>query len=327
MKKKIIFLSMLLTGFSYSQTLNAVTFNNAFSTVLSVNIANNASYNASLSTTLGNGVNWDATGLTQASSTPTVHLQFDPPSSTAHAALYPSSNYALWDPALTAFVGVEYYNYSVDSFVFVGDYSPSTAHEIFQNPDKRLIFPFAYGQNFVDTYAKTNYSDATTISSYQNGSRTVTFAGYGNLMLPQGTFSNVALITEVRTNNLGPDSYEYTWYDLSSGKKLLYRSENDGTIVTAWCIDNVAKVDALASAATINIYPNPVTSGEKINLEYNSQNGDVVELLNANGQSVSSLEIIENKCTLSTSNFQPGIYFVKIYNTLNQPIVKQLIIK
>ncbi len=79
------------------------------------------------------------------------------------------SNYARLDPELLSLIEVEYFNFSSDSMVLSGNYAPSGQHEIFQNPDKFLIFPFEYGQSFTDNYYKTNYSDATTISSYQFG--------------------------------------------------------------------------------------------------------------------------------------------------------------
>jgi hypothetical protein len=297
-----------------SQTLTYSNYSVSLSYTLPVNIADNSSYTSSLSTTTGSNVTWNASGLIQQSGTPTVYLSFHPSSSTPQGSLYPTSNLCEFDPALTSVLDYNYNGINSDSIIDLGAYSPNGAHEIYQNPDKRLIFPFAFGQSFNDTYAKTNYSNATTISSNQTGNRTVTFAGYGTLMLPQGSISNIALISEVRTNSLGPDSYYYTWMSLTDGKRWMYRKENNGSISTVWCTDATTSVNEINQSTIVKLYPNPVTNSSvlEINSIQPNQNKKVT-LYNLSGQEVRSFESNQDKITIEKENLSNGLYYYKIY--------------
>lgn len=293
----------------YAQTITYANFSASLSGNFHAALANQASFNLGLTTIVGNGVVWDATGLTQQAGTPTISLQYGNPSSTPNAALFPLSNYVFYDPALVALITTEYLNISADSIVTVGQYEPNSAHEIFTNPDKFLIFPFSFNQSFIDNYAKNNYSDATTFSSFQTGTRTVTYAGYGTLNLPQASFSNVALISEIRTNSLGPNSTTYTWLDINTGKKLLYYHENNGNINIAYNVDlNTSSFEAKLDK-NIQIYPNPATNLITIK---NRPANCKIDIYNTIGEVVST-HLFENNIDIST--LKNGIYYLKISTT------------
>lgn len=309
MKTKLTLISILSGLNLLGQTITYANFSNSLTSTLSVNIADNNSFNAILKTTTGTGVTWNAAGLTVQSGTPLVNLFYSATSSTPYASLYPNSNYCLYDPALTSFIGYNYDNFSSDSVSNWGSYEPSTAHEIFQDPDKHLIFPFNYGQSFTDNYAKTNYSNSTTISSYQTGSRTVTFNGFGTLILPQGTFLNVALISELRTNSLGPDSYLYTWYDISNGKKLLYRSENGSSITTVWNNELPTGINEINKTLDFTIFPNPISTVAIVKINTKLPQTDLMFLLyNLIGEEVYKTEISNNETVISRNGLPNGMY-------------------
>lgn len=314
--KKIFtpFLLLLATGVQ-AQTITYGNFSAALNDTLPANIANNASFNPSLLSTTGNGVTWNASGLTAMASTPTVHLSFHAPATTPYASLYPAAAHVEFDPALTAAIPYNYLSFLPDSLVEWGNYDPDQEHEIYQNPDKRLIFPFAFGQSFTDTYAKTNYSDATTISSYQTGSRTVTFSGYGTLVLPQGSFSNVGMVTEVRTNSLGPDAYYYTWYDLSNGKRLLFHSENDGSITTVWCADAVTGIKEKEEQGKVVLFPNPVLSSFVLRIDRTVPlNNTVLKIYNAWGDEIRSVTIANHDARIGREGLPSGTFFYQLHN-------------
>lgn len=328
MKKTFtLIFAALLSQIISAQTFTYSNFALSLSDTLPVNVANNASFNSSLTSISGSSVTWDASGLTLMGGYPTVNLSFHPSSSTPNGALYPSSNYSEFDPALTAVVAYNYFGISNDSVVEWGSYNPDTKHEIFQNPDKHLIFPFTLGQTFTDTYKKTNYSDATTISSIQTGTRTVTFLGHGNLILPQGTFSNVGLIAETRTNSLGPDSYYYTWYDISNGKKLLYRSENGSSITTVFCSDIATGIIDHSSSNALNIYPNPTNSQFKLELiDWNSLNEYNMVIYNSAGIPVLKAPVQNKTIDINRNDLPSGTYFVQITSNGTIYSSKKLII-
>lgn len=295
-----------------AQTITSANFATNLTATSNIVVDNTSSFNVGLTSITGNGVTWDASALTINGAYPVIHLSYFDPTTTPNGALFPTANYVNYDPALTAVVSYEYSHINTDSMVSVGTYSPNTAHEIFQDPDKFMVFPFSLTNTFVDSYAKTNYSDATTISSYQSGTRTVSYVGYGNLILPQGTFSNVALISELRTNNLGPDSYVYTWYDVSNGKSLLRYSSNSGSILVAHSQDPVASINDISIPTTILLFPNPASTTFNISSS-DAINSFELALYDMTGKKV----IAENQLNgdsvieFSLANINPGVYFVK----------------
>lgn len=314
--KKLIPIGLLLISLSSkAQTITFANFSLSLNDTVPAKLANNSSFNGSITGISGSNVTWDASALTMQSGTPIINLSYHAPSGTPNGNLYTSSNYCEFDPALTSVLEYNYYGISADSATHYGSYAPDGSHEIFQNPDKRLIFPFSTGQSFTDTYAKTNYSDATTISSYQTGTRTVTYAGYGDLILPQGTVHDIAFISEVRTNNIGPDSYYYTWIQVSTGVKWLLRTENNGSITTAWNSDVVPLTGIKESSAPKNgtLYPNPATKGSslKFTQQVPSDNAELI-LYNTLGQQAIKIAMTNKEFLLESALLNEGLYFYEL---------------
>lgn len=330
MKTKLLLLASLFGSATIAQTITYANFSQSITDTIPVNIANNSSYNTSLSSITGSNVTWDASALTLQAGPPTIHLSYHPSSGTPQGAQYPSSNFCEYDPALTSIISYNYCGFGTDSLVQWGAYASNGTHEIFQDPDKRLIFPFNYGQSFTDNYAKTNYSNATTVSSYQTGIRTVTYDGFGTLVLPQGSFGNVALISEVRTNSLGPDSYNYTWYEVSTGKKLLYRSENNGSTTTVWCADPAAPVGINTGYAKVklNVFPNPMSEKVTFKIETDEKmiNATMI-LFNTLGQEVRSAKILGPELTIERGELENGVYFYSIIADNKTLIREKLVIQ
>ncbi|HPD64003.1 MAG TPA: T9SS type A sorting domain-containing protein [Bacteroidia bacterium] len=304
---------MLLTGnHLYSQSLTYTNFLKSLSLTQHVILADKNTFNTGLLTITGNGVTWDASGIKQQTGTPAINFIYGDPSLTPNGALFPSSNYAQYDPLLTSVLGYNYYQLTNDSFVSWGDYQPSTQHEIFQNPDKRLVFPFSFGNTFVDDYAKTNYSDATTISSYQTGTRTVIFSGFGTLVLPQGSFNNVGLVSELRTNSLGPNSTEFTWFNLDDGRQLMYYAENNGKITIFYSTDSPSGMADNDLNQKLMIFPDPVS--EKLHIINSSENFDY-QIFDLNGRLI-KIGYTENS-EITTNNIPAGLYILNLFNNEN----------
>lgn len=326
MKSKITMVAVLLGLKITAQTITYANFSTSLTQTLNVAIASQSSFNLALTTTTGNAVTWNAGGLVQQTGTPLIHFIYGNPASTPNGALFPTSNYAQYDPALTSVIAYGYVNFSADSVVTVGEYSPSTAHEIYQNGDKHLIFPFAYGQTFNDNYAKTNYSNATTISSFQTGSRTVTYNGYGTLILPQGTFNNVALISEMRTNSIGPNSNSYTWYQVSNGKKLMFYENNAGNITIAYNTDLASGINELNSKYSIILFPNPASESVQLNINSPKQLiNNELKLIDAYGKEVRSINFNENFVVIKRNELKSGVYFYSLKTEDNTVLTGKIV--
>ena len=319
MKFKFTLVVSILSLNLVAQTITITNFSTSLASSFNAALANQASFNLALTTTVGNGVIWDATGLTQQAGTPTISMIFGNPGSTPNGSLYPLSNYVLYDPALTAFITLDYLYITADSMVRVGQHEPNDAHEIFTDPDKLLVFPFTFNQSFTDSYAKNNYSDATTFSSFQTGTRTVSYIGFGTLNLPQASFSDVALISELRTNSLGPNSTTFTWYEIGTGKKLLYYEENNGNVNIAYNVDLSTGNSEKTISNVLQISPNPTENYIFLkNLAPNSQ----LTLFNAMGESI-EVKLIENK--IDVSNLPKGTYFIRAINDQHAQYVNKFV--
>jgi hypothetical protein len=313
MKKQLLLLTCVSFAFgTQAQQITLANFSTVLTQTVNVNVANNSSFNTALLTTTGNGVTWNASGLTQQAGTPTIHFVYGNPSATPNGSLYPNASHAFYDPALVAMLEIEYLNYGADSVVTVGSYAPNTSHEIYQDPDKHLIFPFNYGQTFTDNYAKTNYSNSTTISSFQTGTRTVTYSGYGSLILPQGTFNNVAMIEEIRTNSLGANTSTYEWFDVSTGKKLLHVHITSSMSV-AYNVDMpVTGIKQSEKSSSDMIYPNPFSSNCILRLDGNPSIEKELVISDASGKMVRRAKFSGNTLTIERENLTTGMYYYRV---------------
>jgi len=295
-----------------AQTIVSANFALALSQTANVVIANPSTFSMSLITTTGTGVTWNASALMQQAGTPTVHIITGAPSGTPYGPQYPAANYVQYDPALTALIPYEYILFNADSMVTVGSYPSGGAHEDFQDYDKRLVFPFSYGQSFTDSYAKTNYSSATTVSSYQTGTRTVSFNGYGTLILPQGSYTGVALITETRTNSLGPVTNAYTWYEVSTGKKLMFL-ENNGSTTIAFTTDSPTGIGEMQMEYPVTLFPDPVQSSATLNIACDqSLKNSRFTLLDIRAVQVRSIVFDGNTFDIDRGTLPQGIYFYSV---------------
>lgn len=325
MKKITLFLAILAGNFVSAQTLTYAAFSASLATSLNIRLANQDSFTVSPNT--GPGAVWDASGLTAQSGIPEIHLSYFTPGSTPHGNLFPQSNYAQYDPALTAFLEYNYVEINSTGIYKSGTYAPSGEHEIFQNSDKMMTFPFSLNESFTDDYAKTNYSDATTISSLQTGTRTVSFVGSGSLILPQGTFTNVGFIEDVRTNSLGPNSYKYVWWDLSNGKELLVYTFNPPDMNTAYTTDMpLSTQDFTTSNDRVSLTPNPAHDTFTIHTQ-SQETASNVKIYNALGQLIyTNKEGDSINRGIDISGFARGICFVKV-NVSGKSYMSKLLIQ
>lgn len=327
MKILFTFSTLLAAILGQAQTLTYANFSQALSSTLHAQIADASSFNVALTTTTGNGVTWDASSLVQQSGTPTIAFIYGEPSVTPNGGLFPAANYVQYDPNLMGFLEYGYYLINEDSLVDVGNYAPSTQHEIYSDYDKKLIFPFDYGQSFFDTYAKTNYSDATTVSSYQTGTRTGTFSGYGTLILPQGTFNQVALIATERTNSLGPNSTTYTWFDITNGNQLLFYSENDGDVVVAFNNDQPSSISTIDEKSYASLYPNPFSSTATLTLQTDHSEKIDLFIYDITGKIVRQQQITGSIHSIHRDGLCQGVYYFNLWQDNKKMFSGKLIVE
>ncbi len=199
-------------------------------------------------TTTGANVTWDCSGLLPEAGLPNINFTVSAPAGTAYAADYPQSNWYFTDPALVNVIGHHYYTLTADSFVLWGAHTMGQPYEICDNPELELVFPLAYNQTSANSYSKTNYNAGGGVSSYQTGTNTITYDGYGTLILPGGTYNNVVQVSRVRTNSLGPTLNSKSWYQGATGERILLWEEKDAApphvVYKATIVNQLAQVEA-----------------------------------------------------------------------------------
>lgn len=260
--------------------------------------------------TMGANVTWDATGLLKDAGIPLVNYSVLTPVGTMYAADYPAANWYFTDPVLAAMVGHTYFNLSTDSFVLWGAHVTGSPYEIYDNPEMELTFPFTFNQTINNTYSKTNYTAVGGISSVQNGDVTLTYDGYGTLMLPNGTYNNVVRIKKVRTNNLGPTLTSYRWYKASDGEQLLmYEEKAGGSLNVVFNTNVVNGVSDLHNNDGVLIGNNIGLNQISIKADKNISS---VCLYSVTGQRIKNYDRINANNFNMPKEFSKGIYLLAI---------------
>jgi hypothetical protein len=268
----------------------------------------------------GASFTWNCIGLVDGNGGTVINYQGLTNAGTPFAADYPNANFVLTDPSLAALVGYDYSHISNDSLVSWGTHTAGQSYEIFSNPEKQFIFPLTFGQTFVDSYQKTNYNASGAVTSNQTGIHTITYDGHGTLILPSGSFTNVARLKDERTNSLGPNTTDYIFLDLNTG--LLVMVVNDDAIADG-IIYTVSSPSSIQSA----------TNGKE-EISINLINGDLrvqspleinrVELFDGSGAKKYESHVNELNSFQAKIELNPGIYFLRV-STEHGVITKKVI--
>jgi hypothetical protein len=314
MKKQLLsFSTLIVTTISIAQTTITSTSQIGYTAPLIIVSAATAT-TVPISTS-GAGVTWNCANLQQETGTPIVNFTVSSPTGTPYANDYPNANWYFTDPGLSSIVGHHYYSLTADSLVLWGEHTPGNSYEIYSNPEMELRLPFAYNTTVVNSYNKTNYYSNGSVSSYQTGTNTITYDSYGTLVLPNGTFNNVARIQNVRTNSLGPTTTSYQWYLAPSGEKLMEYETNGGikvlynnSIPSGISNDNFQNV-------SVSIFPNP-SAGDftfKI-ITKESVVGNELIISDITGKQMKSFRIQSAESKIDCADLAKGIYLYHLKN-------------
>lgn len=133
----------------------------------------------------GEDITWDFSGSTPTSSTSiTIYSN----------STFQNSNYSTHSgPYMTV-----HYNYQSDGVYQTGVTTPEV-NTTFTDSKKMLSFPLA-ATNINDTYSSTNTSFGLT--NVTNGNYNATYQGYGTLITPAGTFTDVIMIRIIENSTI-----------------------------------------------------------------------------------------------------------------------------
>lgn len=240
-----------------------------------------------------------------------------PVAGSAFAAMFPTANY------LYKFEGIFgdadnyfYHNLTATKFEILSlGYNGETGDVFTPNPKTYVTFPYTYNTVFTDTYQMTTETSPTSF--------TATYDGYGTLIMPFGTFTNV-IRQKVVTNG----QTDYNYFNVSPFYPILQTvlAENAFGIIQ----DNtVLGVGDHSAENEISIYPNPAHDVVTIRLPENSS-GVAISLTDLTGKTILShkeINPIENSIIFDIQSLTVGIYFLTVIDGNSSASYTKKIIK
>jgi hypothetical protein len=319
MKKQLLALSVFACAL-HSQAQQTITGTTAVGYSVTFAAATPATASTVPVSTTGANVTWNCSGLATANQVFTLNISN--PSNQPYFSDYPSSNWNLNASVSTMTLVNDFFILTADSLVKLGGHVAGNSYEIYNNPQLEFKFPFNFNDVVINTYAKTSYNANGSVSSTQTGSVTLSYEGYGTLILPVGTFTNVAMLKRVRTNSIGPTTTSYSWVMYPSGERLLEYDTN-GSIKANYIYSLSPNGIAELSLADNNLlYPSisnglftVKTKGGFNSLEVTDSYGKIIKSLSKTSEENVAVEIAGS-----------GIYFVRVVNSDNSVKVKKVIV-
>ena len=203
---------------------------------------------------------------------------------------------------------------------------------------RALKYPLAFGDAYIDTnYYKTSSSSPAIIE----GSDSVTVDGYGTLITPVGTYTNVLRIVRRPLAIYGFQSVDYYWYKVGYRSPLMalhptfnYLGEmnyvDGGYLAGEYLPAGTNVVDINNRSIEMNAYPNPATDVIQIRFELSDAEGSLLTLSDVTGRCIKSfndLQMGTNQIALSIADIQAGLYTIHLQTASGATIQKISVIR
>jgi len=215
---------------------------------------------------------------------------------------------------------------------------------VYSDPHMLLTFPFTYNSSITDSYAGT----VTYMSQVLNraGNTSINGDGYGTLILPNNTFTNILRVKTVEhytDDYVGQlvktyDIIKHEWYDGIHKMPLLLIEEVASKVDT---MSQILKKVFLSSYAAginspvinneINIYPNPVEDICHLSFVLTEKTNIKISVINLMGQKLIEypekiyMSGIYNE-NINLKNLAKGTYFLQIKSN-EKTIQKKLLLQ
>ena len=181
-------------------------------------------------------------------------------------------------------------------------YGTGTGSDYAPNPESNLAYPFHYQDSLVDTFQKVN-STAKMV--------TITYDGFGTLITPFATYTNVVRIHK----NFGVGDYDDNWYITTPFLSPVVRYESSTNMYTLVGHTTTTRVANVNKDYSVQVYPNPVTSGSTIKvLSANGYSNASVTISDVTGRVMQKINISGDMTRLDKGTLPAGIYLYQVYN-------------
>lgn len=226
-----------------------------------------------------------------------------------------------------------YYQANAEKLEMIaGEYADINWLETFSDPMLLMSFPVTSEYDTTDTYESTiTYSGVT----YQRiGNSHYQFSGYGTLITPIGTFTDVVRIKIIRhedeTGSDGSvriiDSERYSWYKAGTHHPLaevVTTYVNQGCETFGYYYENLETAAVNELSIQLEIAPNPVADYLHFNSEIPIKS---VDLLDQKGSIVFRKSLLALENTIDLSSIDKGS-FIAVFHTIDgKPIIRHIVV-
>lgn len=195
----------------------------------------------------------------------------------------------------------DYFKTDASGFYYVG-YGATGGCAYYSDPFSQIVYPFTYNSTNVDTFAMSQPSFATWYYGYDSA----VADGYGTLILPSGTFTNVL---RVRYTGYSTDSFafslpasvshrkseQYNWYMPGFHMPLLtmyYDTSGTGSLelwdVEYFTTPALGVKNTKITSNDVTILPNPADGASHIHLNMQTAGNVQVTITDIVGRQVAA---------------------------------------
>lgn len=308
--KLLLILALVASEFTFSQPI--LTFENASPVIGSVITYQEVIGGAEdfLLNITGENCVWDFSGFV---TTSPFELGIYAPENSAYSQHFPEADCYFSHPGNVH----DFQKISEQSIARVGVYWSFFGLMVYSDYEMMMSFPFTYNSEFSDIFqASIEMSDPT----YERvGEVVVTADGYGTLVLPWGSISNVLRVNSVATYIDSNEDFEipdtltnHLYYH--PGALSFVAGANSAGVFTFMDEGMVNLIENVGPDALSFAYPNPANTFLNVPF-WSSAGGGNVTLSNASGQMVIQESFISNDLgyiQLNTSALSEGFYLLTI---------------
>lgn len=252
----------------------------------------------------GANVTWDFGALTYGNG---GTISVVDPTTTDFYSKYNTANLCLEIEAM-GFTIYNYYKADANALSKLGEgVSDAIPSEIdyLNNNKVWLKFPFNFNDVVID-----GWRGATS-----NGTDTIWYDGYGTLITPFDTFTNV-----IRTRTISADSTygldtTYAWFATSPAIFEIMEMTDGESIILEEMPTVTTGVNTVSKKNALRVYPNPAK--DYITIDAGKIQGTLT-IFDLNGRSLKQTTVSGQPATVTTTDLKPGIYFYNLTGTNSQ---------
>jgi hypothetical protein len=223
-----------------------------------------------------------------------------PVAGSPYAAQFPQANYLY--AMESAFSDAEMYFYhtlTATKFeIYSLGYGGDVGENYQANPRTYVVFPYTYNTVFTDDFKESSSPATSTV--------TATYDGYGTLIMPFGTFTNV-----VRQKQVIDGVTNYSWFNVSPFYPILQTAFEDG--ILGYIVNNtVLGTGNHTQSQSLVMFPNPATSVFNIKVPDGFSGSANLTVSDISGKILISTTFDTANPAISAEQLSQGIYVVKL---------------